>query len=94
VVEGVSAELLFALHGLLGAFLATILWARSPRDLYSFDAARNYAVGLVAGYVYWLLHSEYSFPNALMSIVAGYFGKDFVEAVVQRFRPRFGGSST
>jgi hypothetical protein len=82
--------LLFALHGLLGAFLATLMWAKGYRDLASWDAARNYLVGLATGYIYYLLHNEYSFPNAVMAIVAGYFGKDFIEAVFERLRGRLG----
>jgi uncharacterized membrane protein YeaQ/YmgE (transglycosylase-associated protein family) len=82
----IPTELLFSLHGLLGAFLATLLWAKSYKDLYSFDAVRNHVIGLIVGYVYSLLHSQYNFPNAVMSIVAGYFGKDFVEAVIERLK--------
>jgi uncharacterized membrane protein YeaQ/YmgE (transglycosylase-associated protein family) len=78
--------LIFVIHGFLGALLATWLWAKSFKDLYSFEAVRNYIVGLIIGYVYSLLHSQYNFPNAVMSIVAGYFGKDFIEAVFERLK--------
>jgi len=83
-----SSELLFALHGLLGALLATLLWARSWRDLYSFEAFRNYAVGLIMGYLYHILHSEYSFPNAMMAVVFGYFGKDIAESLFEKLKRR------
>jgi len=78
--------LIFIMHGFLGSLLATLMWSKSAKDLYSFEAVRNYVVGLIIGYVYSLLHSHYNFPNAVMSIVAGYFGKDFIEAVFERLK--------
>jgi len=78
--------LLFMLHGLLGALLAVVVWSKSARDLYSYDAVRSYIIGALAGYIYYYLYSEYSFPNAVMSIIAGYFGKDFIEALLDKFK--------
>jgi len=81
-------ELLFAFHGLIGAFLATLFWSEKASDLKSYKAIRNYLIGAIAGYIYFWLHSEYNFPNALMTIVFGYFGKDILESLFERFRKK------
>jgi len=78
--------LIFVFHGFLGSLIATWLWAKNYKDLYSFDAVRNYVIGMLAGYLYSLLHSHYNFPNSVMSIIAGYFGKDFFEAIFERLK--------
>jgi len=78
--------LLFVFHGFLGALLSMMLWSKSYRDLYDYAAIRSYVVGAIVGYIYYYLYSEYAFPNAVMCIVAGYFGQDFVEALLSRFK--------
>jgi len=76
------------INGLVGAFLATLFWSKSAKDLVSYEGVRNYVVGLISGYIYYLLYSEYNFPNALMCIVFGYFGKDVIETFFERLRPK------
>jgi len=78
--------ILFVINGLIGSFLSTLFWAKDKYDLKTFDALRNIIVGAIAGYIYYLMHSEYNFPNGLMSLVFGYFGKDLIEAVFEKFK--------
>jgi len=78
--------ILFIVNGLIGAFLSTLFWAKELNYLKTFDALRNIIVGAIAGYIYYLMHSEYNFPNGLMSLVFGYFGKDLIEAVFEKFK--------
>jgi hypothetical protein len=42
---------------------------------------------LGTGCIYYFLHSQCSFPNTVMRIIVGYFGKDFLEALFERLRP-------
>ena len=79
--------LLFTLHGLLGAALAVLVKAYSWRYLKTWPAIKYYLLGLASGYIYWWLHSEYSFPNAFASIAAGYFSSDFILSVMDRLKP-------
>jgi len=78
--------LMFAIHGLIGAFLATLFWAKEAKELASFEAVRNYVVGFIAGYIYFLLSPERGLPGMLMAVVFGYFGKDLIESLFERLR--------
>jgi uncharacterized membrane protein YeaQ/YmgE (transglycosylase-associated protein family) len=44
-------------------------------------------LGPIIGYVYSILVQNYSFPDLIMTIVAGYFGADFISSLVERFKP-------
>jgi len=73
--------LLFVFHGLLGGILWLFthwVWTRKA-------IAQHTIVSAITGYLYWLLYSEYNFPNSVMSVVAGYFGVDFVKQLVEFF---------
>jgi hypothetical protein len=78
--------LLFTAHGLIGALLATLLRARKVKDLTRFGSIRNYIVGAIGGYIYYYLHSDYNFPNSVMTIVFGYFSKDLIESLFERMK--------
>jgi len=82
----------FMLMGFLGALLYVLIWAKRASDLKSFEALRHIVIGVIVGYIYSVLHSNYDFPNAIMSLVAGYFGVDFIQALVERFKPIRGGA--
>jgi len=81
----ISLEL-FLINGFIGSFLATLFWAKSPKELISWDAIRNYVVGIIAGYIYYGLHSEWNFPNGVMCLVFAYFGKDLIEAIFEKLK--------
>jgi len=72
---------LFVFHGLLGGILWLFVnwqWSRKP-------VLQHTIVSAISGYVYWLLHSEYNFPNSVMTVVSGYFSVDFVKHVFEFF---------
>jgi hypothetical protein len=77
---------LFILNGFIGSFLATVLWAKSPKELASWEGIRNYIVGVIAGYIYYGLHIEWNFPNGVMCLVFSYFGKDLIEAIFGKLK--------
>lgn len=83
-------ELHFIVMGLLGGLAYVLVWAKGWDDLKSFHAVRRLILGAVIGYVYNFLYSDWSFPNMVMSFVAGYMGTDFIEAIVKKFKPEGG----
>jgi ABC-type uncharacterized transport system permease subunit len=74
--------------GAIGAFLAVLVWAKEAKELYSFDVLKSLCIGAVVGYLYSLLYENYSFPDLIMACVAGYFGKDFVEAFFEKLKQK------
>ena len=73
---------LFTINGLLGGVLNVLISAESLSQLKRFRSWKLIVIGAIVGYFYCLLHSEYNFPNGVMSFVAGYFGQDFVARVL------------
>ncbi len=81
-----SNAVYFALSGLLGAVLYVLIWSKTWRDLATYEAFRHLAVGALSGVFYWMLHSEYNFPNAVMSTVVGYFGPDLLQGIMEKLK--------
>jgi len=89
-VDGEILKILhFAFMGFLGALLYILVWARSVDDIKSFETARRLAIGTIAGYLYYYLHTQYNLPNLVMSAVAGYAGSDFIEAIFEKLAPQY-----
>jgi len=80
----------FTFMGFLGAVLYVLIWAKKFRDLLTYEAFRSVVVGAIVGYIYAFLHGNYNFPDSIMAVVAGYFGVDFAEAIMERFRRLLG----
>lgn len=76
--------ILFILHGFLGGALYIFMWKIHERD----EMIRVLAISSIAGYIYFWLHSEYNYPNAIMSIVFAYFAPDFLEAVLEKLKAK------
>lgn len=83
----IEVTLHFILMGFLGAVLYILIWAKKLEDIYKFESVRHMVVGAIIGYIYTILYSEYGFPDLIMCLIAGYWGSDFVKALVERFRP-------
>ena len=81
---------LFTLHGLLGGFIAALLRAYSWRYLKTWPAVRAYVLGAIAGYIYYWLHTDYGFPDSMMSIIVGYSAESFLRDLVDFLRARTG----
>jgi uncharacterized membrane protein YeaQ/YmgE (transglycosylase-associated protein family) len=75
--------------GTLGSILYIFMWAKTSCDVKSFEAIRHIIVGTIIGFVYYYLHTDYNFPNGIMTLVAGYMGPDFVEALIEHFNSKF-----
>jgi hypothetical protein len=77
---------LFVISGLLGGVASALLWAKSWEDLKRYEFARAIVLGAIGGFVYYLMHTEWSLPNGVVAFVFGYAFQDFVEGLVERVR--------
>jgi len=71
----------------LGAFANVILWAKSYKDIKSFEAVRTLTLGLIIGVVWYFMRVEHNVPDSVVSFVVGYSGKDIIDALIQKFKP-------
>jgi len=74
-----ASLLLFIVNSVVGALLNVLMWAEKPEELRSWRAVRTVLIGCIAGYIYWWAHSEWSLPNGLVAIMAGYTAQDFID---------------
>jgi membrane associated rhomboid family serine protease len=79
---------LFIVSGLLGGAASALLWAKSWQDLKKYDVFRAVALGAIGGYLYYLMHTEWSLPNGVVAFFFGYSFKDIVEAVAEKAKAR------
>lgn len=77
---------LFAFMGFLGALAYRLAWSRSFEELRGYESLRHLALGPLVGLVYYHLHTDYGFPDKVMTFVAGWAGADFLEAFISRVR--------
>jgi len=75
--------LYFVIMGAFGATLYVLVHAESWDDFKKFESLKHVLLGLFIGFFYNILHSEYSFPNTVMCIVAGYSGSGFIIWVME-----------
>lgn len=74
----------FIILGTLGGVAHVVLDAESWEDLKKFSAFKRLVIGAVIGYLYIYLHSDYGFPNTIMTFVSGYAGTDFIKGIIDR----------
>ena len=75
----------FVALGVIGAIAYVLTNSESYADFFKFDSVRRYLIGAVVGGIYDILYSDYSFPNGIMCIIAGYSGTHFLEGLIERF---------
>lgn len=76
----------FIFLGFLGGVTHIIIESRDFSDLIKFDSMRTYIIGIIVGFLYDILYSDYNFPNLIMCWVAGYTGVDFIKRILERFQ--------
>jgi hypothetical protein len=77
----------FVFSGFLGGLLYILCWSKTSKELKDYNNIKRLGIGAIIGYIYFFLHSEYNFPNSIMSLIAGYMGIDFIESLAERFSP-------
>ena len=75
----------FVFLGLLGGLTYIVMESESWNDLITYNAFKRYLLGAIVGFLYNILHSEYSYPNSMMCFVSGYAGTTFIESLSQRY---------
>ena len=80
----------FVAMAVLGGLYFVFMVADSWDDLRTFSSVRHVVASVIAGVLYYALHSEYSFPNTVMCFVVGYMGPTFVDQIIEK-RRRLGG---
>ena len=80
--------LLFIVMGTLGGLAHTVIDAQGWGDLKKFSSFKTVIIGAIVGFLYNYLHSDYSFPNGVMSFVSGYSGVDFLTKLLEKRRKK------
>ncbi len=84
---------LFVVSGLLGGLASALVWAGSWEELLSYEGFRSVVLGAIGGFLFWLIHTEWSVPNGVAAFVWGYAFKDIIEGFVERVKPWLTGVS-
>ena len=72
---------------LLGSITHTLMWIKSWEELTKFENVRTILLGIIVGFLYGVLRVEHGFPDSVMSFVVGYTAKDFLDWLVEKFKP-------
>jgi len=81
------------LLGLVGGIANVVVWAKAWVDLKEFGAFKTIVIGGIVGALYAFLHSDYGFPNTIMTVIAGYFGTDFLRGIIEKFGKKENGGT-
>jgi len=87
MIELSIVTLYFVLTALLGGTAFVLFEAKEWADLRKFKTFRHLVLAAIGGFVWFLLHSEWGFPNAVVCFIAGWFAPSFLESFVRRVRP-------
>ena len=79
----------FAILGALGATINVVVNSAAIAEFMIFPSIRTIILGLLVGIVYSFLYSERDFPNSVMSIIAGYMGANFIDALIRTLQHMF-----
>jgi hypothetical protein len=86
VVAVVETWLLFIISGLMGGLANGLLWARGWQDLKAFEFFRAVALGAIGGFLFYLVHTEWSVPNGVVAFIWGYAFRDIIEGLMSKVR--------
>lgn len=78
--------ILYILLGGLGGLAYSLSWSKKFNDFITFESIRHVALGFIIGFLYFFLHSEWNFPNSVMSFVSGWCGVDFLQSIIERIK--------
>jgi hypothetical protein len=76
--------LLFIVSGLLGGVASALLWAKSWGDLKKYETFRSIILGAIGGFLYYLMHTEWSLPNGVIAFAFGYAFQDIIEGLIAK----------
>lgn len=76
--------LLFILVGILGGLTYVFMVADSWDNFREFNSQKRMILGGIIGFIYFYLHSDWGYPNAVMTWVSGYMGPTFVDQFIEK----------
>jgi hypothetical protein len=85
-VRVAEAWLYFTIAGLLGGLAHGLLWAKGWQDLKAFEFFRAVVLGGIGGFVFYLVHTEWSVPNGVVAFVWGYAFRDVIEGLMSKVK--------
>jgi len=74
--------------GMVGGITNVVLWAESWADIKQFKSFKRIVTGAIVGFIYYFLVQNSGFPDLIMTYVAGYFGTDFLQGILEKFKPK------
>jgi len=79
---------LFIVNAVIGGVAYVFFHSIGDRNL----IIRHLILAGIAGYVYWNLYSNYNLPNAFVSLIVGWFAPDFIQAIMEKYKPKGNGT--
>jgi len=79
--------LYYVLVALVGGIMFIFFESRTWEDLRRYRNVRHLVLAAGAGFLWYLFHSEWGWPNAVVAFLAGWTGPTFIESMVKRLRP-------
>jgi len=77
--------LLFIFVGALGGLTYVFMVAEGWRNFMEFSSHKRIILGGIVGFIYFYLHSDWGYPNAVMTFVSGYVGPSFVDNLISKY---------
>lgn len=82
---GISIEIVwFVLMGLLGGISYVFMVSTSWDTFLEFDSHKRIILGAIIGFLYFYLHSDWGYPDAVMTWVSAYMGPTFVDQLIEK----------
>lgn len=76
----------FVVMGFCGGLAYAFLKAERWSDFKIYKTWRHPLIGLIVGYLYFFLFTDWGFPDMIMCFIAGYTGPSFLQGIVEKIR--------
>lgn len=82
----ISIEVIwFVLMGTLGGISYVFMVSTSWSAFLEFESHKRIILGAIIGFLYFYLHSDWGYPNAVMTWVSGYVGPSFIDNLISKY---------
>ena len=76
----------FILFGAIGGTAYVFMVAEKWEEFREFNSQKRIILGGIVGFIYFYMHSDWGYPNAVMTIVSGYMGPTFIDQLIEKRR--------
>lgn len=81
----ISIEIIyFILVGTLGGISYVFMVSTSWDAFLEFSSHKRIILGAIIGFLYFYLHSDWGYPDAVMTWVSAYMGPTFVDQLIEK----------